>query len=142
MDCWGRRGRNGGSGGSARCLDDVLGRWWEAVPPIGILFHLTLGGDNGAEHFRGVQPGHHVGQDACETHVVLWSRLGRRGEVDFCPTTEPDARALFCVMGEWIRDDSWRIDCDSPEEVQDVVAIICNGGQRLGGVLLCLTWFR
>ena len=28
------------------------------------------------------------------------------------------------------------------EEGQDVVAIICDGGQHLGGGLLRLTWFR
>ena len=70
-----------------------MGRWWEAVPPLGIILRLALGGDDGAKRFHGVQPGRHVGQDARETHVVLWSRLGRCGEVDVCPTTEPDARA-------------------------------------------------
>ena len=38
--------------------------------------------------------GCHVVQDARETHVVLWYRLGWRGKVGFCPPTEPDARAL------------------------------------------------
>ena len=58
------------------------------------------------EHFRGVQPGFHVGQDARETHVLLWIRLGWRGEVDVCQTLEPDARALVRAKGEWSRDDS------------------------------------
>ena len=106
MYCRGRRGRNGGSGGSAFRQNDALGRWWEAVPPLGLLFRLALGGDDRADLFRGVQPVRHVGQDARETHVVLWSRLGRRGEVDVCPTKEPDARTLVRAKGEWIRDES------------------------------------
>ena len=69
-----------------------MGRWWEAVLPLGLLFRLALGGEDGEERFRGVQPVHDVGQDARETHVVLWSQLGRRGEIHVCPTTEPNAR--------------------------------------------------
>ena len=111
-------------------------------PTLWYLFRLTLGSDDGAEPFRGVQPGRHVGQDSRETHVVLWSRLGWREEVDVCPTTEPDARALVRAKGEWNRDDSWRLGCDGLGEGLDVVAIFCNGGQRLGGGLLCLTCFR
>ena len=140
MDCGRRQGRNGGSGGSARCQDDALGYWWETVPPLGLLFRLALGGDGGAERFHGVQLGRHVGQDSRETHVVLWSRLGRLGEVDVCPMTELDARAIVRAKGEWIRDDSWRLDCDGLEEGQDVAGIVCDGGQRLGDILICLTW--
>ena len=50
-------------------------------------------------------------------------------------------RALVRAKGEWNRDDSWRLDCNSLEEVQDADAIVCNGGQRLDGGLICLTWF-
>ena len=139
MDVGGRRGRNGGSGGSACRQDDVLGCCWEAVPPLGLFSRLVLGGDDGAERFQGVQPDCHVGEDARETHVVLWIWLGRRGEVDVCTTLEPDARALVCAKGEWIRNDSWKFDCNGLEEGLDVVVIICNGGQRLDGGLLCLT---
>ena len=139
---WGRRlSQNGGSGRSARRQDNPMGRWWETVPPLGILLRLPLGGDNGSERFRGVQPGHHVGQDACETHVVLWSRLGRRGEVHVCPTTEPDTRVIVRAKEEWIRNDSWRLDCDGLEEGQDVAEIFCDGGQRLGVGPLFLNWF-
>ena len=66
-----------------------------------------LGGDDGADRFLSVQPGRHVSQDARETHVVLWSRLGRRGEVDIYTTTEPDARALVRAKGN-ARNDDWR----------------------------------
>ena len=72
-----------------------MGRWWETVSPLGILFCLALGGSNRAERFCDVQLGRHVGQDTRETHVVLWIRIGRCGEVDVCPTTEPDARACL-----------------------------------------------
>ena len=91
MDGGGRRGRNGGSSGSARHQDDTLGCWWEAVPPLCLFFRFVLGGDDGSKGFRGVQPGRHVGQDACETHVVLWGRLGRRGKVDIYIALESDA---------------------------------------------------
>ena len=47
-----------------------------------------------AERFRSVQPGCQVIQDARETHVVLWSRFGQRGEIDVYPTMEPDARVF------------------------------------------------
>ena len=93
MDCGEQCGRNGGSGDSARRQDDTLVHWWEAVPPFGLFFRLALGGDNRVERFRSVQPGCQVIQDARETHVVLWSRFGQRGEIDVYPTTEPDARA-------------------------------------------------
>ena len=101
-----------------------------------------MGGDNGAERFCSVQPGRHVSQDAHETHVVLWSRLWRRGEVDVCPMTEPYAHALIRAKGEWIRNDFWRLNCKGLEEGQYVFTIICDGGQRLGGGLICLTCFR
>ena len=35
-----------------------------------------------------------------------------------------------------------RLDYNGLEELQDVVAIVYNGDQRLGGGLLCLSWFR
>ena len=147
MDGRGRRGLNGGSGGSACHQDDALGCWWEAVPPLCLFFRLALGGDNGVERFRGVQPGRHVGQDARETQVVLWGQLGRRGKVDVCPALESDARALVHAKGEWGRDDLWRFDGNGLEEGQDVVAIIYDGGKRLvggrlSGSLLHLTWLR
>ena len=82
MDGGGRQGRNGGSGGSTCRYDDTLGCWWEAVPPLCLFFRLALGGDNGAERFRGVQPGSQVGQYTHETQVVLWGRLGWLGKVD------------------------------------------------------------
>ena len=49
VDCGRRRGRNGGYVGSSCRQDDALGRWWEAVPPIDLLFRLALGGVDGAE---------------------------------------------------------------------------------------------
>ena len=142
MDSGGRRGRNGGSGGSACRQDDVLGCWWEAVPPLCIFFRHALVGDNGAERFRGVQPGCHVGQDARETQVVFWGRIGQRGKVDVYPALEPDACALVHAKGEWGRNDSHIFDGNVLEEGQDVSAIVCNGGQRLVGGRLCLTWLR
>ena len=89
-----------------------------------------------------MQPGRHVGQDARETQVVLWGRLGQRGKVDVCPELEPDARWLVRAKGEWIRNDLWRFDGNGLEEVQDVVAFVCDGDQRLGGGLLRLTCLR
>ena len=77
------------------------------VSSLGLLFRLALDSDNGAEHFRGVQPGRHVGQYARETHVVLWGWIGPHGEVDVCPTTETDAHALVRAKREWRRSDSW-----------------------------------
>ena len=79
MDGEGRRGRNGGSGGSALRQDDALDCWWEAVPPLCLFLHLALGGYNGTERFRGMQPGRHVGKDACETQMVLWCQCGWLG---------------------------------------------------------------
>ena len=35
----------------------------------------------------------------------------------------------------------WGLDCNGLEEGQDVVAIICNGGQRLGRGLILHSWF-
>ena len=80
------------------------------VPSFGLIFRLALGGDDWVEHFCGVKPGRYVGQDARETHVVFWIRLGRRGEVYVCSTTEPDTCALVRAKGEWSRDDLWRLD--------------------------------
>ena len=119
-----------------------MGCWWEAVSPLCLFFRLALGGNEGAERFRGVQPVHQVGQDACETHVVLWGRLGQRGEVYVCLTSEPDARTLVRANGEWSRDDSWIFDGNGLEEGQDVIKIVCGGGQRLGGGLLFLKWLH
>ena len=55
---------------------------------------------------------------------------------------EPDARALVRAKGEWNCDDSWIFDSNGLEEGQDVVAIVYNGGQCLGGGLLRLNWIR
>ena len=68
--------------------------------------------------------------------MVLWGRLGRRGEVGILPSTEPDARTLFRAKKEWYYGDSWLFDRDSLEEGQDFVTIVCNGGQHLVGGLL------
>ena len=143
----GRRVRNGGSVGSACRRDDALGYWWEEVLPLYLFFRLALGGDDGAKCFRGVQPVCHVGQDACENQVVLCGRIGRLGKVNVCLALEPDARALVCAKGEWGCDDWRRFDGNGLEEGQGVVAIVCDGSQRLGGGclgggLLRLTWLR
>ena len=37
--------------------------------------------------------------------VVLWDRIGWRGEVGFFPLTEPDARMLVRAKREWRRGD-------------------------------------
>ena len=142
MDGGGRRGRNGGSGGSARRQDDALGCWWEAVPLLCLFLRLALGGDDGVERFRGVQPGRHVGQYSRDTLVVLWGWLGRRGNVDVYPELKPDVYALVRAKGEWNRNDLWIFYGIGLEEGQDVVAIVCNGGQRLGGGLLHINWLR
>ena len=86
-----RRVRNGGSVGGARRQDDALGRQWETVPSLGLLFCLALGSNDGEERLHGFKPGCHIGQAARETHVVLWGRLGWYGGVGVCPTMEPDA---------------------------------------------------
>ena len=73
----------------------------------------------------------------------MWScgtGLSGLGGVDVCPTLEPDAQALFRAKGESSRNYSWIFDGNGLEEGQDVVAIVCGGGQRLGGGLLRLTW--
>ena len=49
------------------------------------------------------------------------------------------------MKGEWGRKNSSKFDRNVLEEGQDVVAIVCNGGKRLGGSsfgggLLRLTW--
>ena len=49
---------------------------------------------------------------------------------------------LVRAKGEWSRDELWRFDGNGLEEGQDVVAIVCNGGQRLGGGLLHINWLR
>ena len=41
----------GGPGGDAYRKDDALGSGWKAVPPLGLLFRLALGGDDGTESF-------------------------------------------------------------------------------------------
>ena len=108
-----------------------MGCWWETVPSLGLLFHLSPGNEDGSERFNSVEPGRHVSQYVRETHMVLWVRLGRHGEVGVCPTR----RTLFHGKRKWRRGNSWWLICDDPEEVQDVVAFVCNGGQRLGGDL-------
>ena len=128
-----RRDRNGGSGGGACHQDDALGCRWEAVPPLCFLVHLALGGDDGTERFVYVQPGRDVCKDVCETHVVLWGWRGWLWQIHVCPLLELDACSLARAKGKWRRDNSRGFYCDGLEEVQDVVAINCDGGQRLGG---------
>ena len=77
-----------------------MGHWWEAVPPLCLLFRLALGGDNRTERFVCMQPGYHVRKNACETQVILWGRCGRIWEVYVCPLLEPDARTLFRTKGK------------------------------------------
>ena len=141
LDCGRRQGRNGGYGGSARRQDDVLGRWWETVPPLGLLFCLALGGDNGAERFCGVQLGRHVRQDARKTHVVLWTGLSSMGRF-MSVQQRNQSRVLVRAKGDWSRDNLWILDCNGLEKGQYIIAIVCDGGQCLGGSLLCLTCFR
>ena len=86
-----------------------------------------MGSDDRAERFCGVQPSQYVGQDTREIHVILWSWLWQREEVDVCPMTEPNVCALVCAKGEWIRDDSRILDCDSLEEGQGVITIVYDG---------------
>ena len=127
------------------CLTLGISCAWIVVPPPPVSLRrvdcLVSGFLMSAERFHGVQPGCHVSQDARETHVVLWIQLGRCGEVGVCLKTELDVRVFVRAKGEWSRDDSWRLACDGLEEDQDVVAIVCDGGQHLGGGLLRLTWF-
>ena len=132
MDGGRRRGWDGGPGGGARREDDTLGSGWEAVPPLSFLVHLALGGNDGTESFGCVQPGCDVCEDVREAHVVLWVRRGRLLQVHVCPSLEPDARSLVCAKGEWRCDNSGGFYCDGLKEGQDVVAIDCKGGQRLG----------
>ena len=75
----------------------------------------------------------------------MWGRCGRLGEVYVCPALEPDAHTLVRVKGEWGHEDSRIFDGNVLEEDQDVVTIVCNGGQRLdsgrfGGGLIRLAW--
>ena len=77
--------------------------------------------------------------------MVLWGRRGRLGKFDVCPVLESDARALFRAKGEWGCEESRIFDGNGLEEGQDVIAIVYDGGQRLGGGrfgegLLRLTW--
>ena len=72
----------------------------------------------------------------------MWSWLWRHGEVDEYTTTEPDVRALVCAKGEWSHNDLYILDFDGLYEGQDAISIVCDGGQRLGYVLLCVIWFR
>ena len=71
----------------------------------------------------------------------MWSLIGQSREVDVRPTMEPDKCALLRAKGEWSRNDPWRLDCNGLEEGQDIVAIFCDGGQRIRSVMLCLTLF-
>ena len=66
-----RQGRNGASGGGNRRQDDALGFRWEAVPPLYLLVHLALGGNDGTERFDCMQLGHDVCKDVHETQMVL-----------------------------------------------------------------------
>ena len=68
--------------------------------------------------------------------------MGGKGKVGVCRALEPVARALVRAKGEWSRDESFRFDGNGLEEYQDVVAIVCDSGQHIGGSRLCLTWFR
>ena len=150
MDGWGRRGQNGGSGGSAHCQDDALGCWWEAFPPLCLFFRLALVCNVEAERLCGMQPGRHIGQDARDTQLVLLGclgRLGRLGHVEVCPALEPYMSTLVRAKGEWGRNNLGGFDSNGLEEGQDVVTIVCDGGQRLGGGrigggLLLLTCLR
>ena len=132
MDDGSRGGWDGGPGGGARREDDALGSGWEAVPPLSFLFHLSLGGDDGTESFGCVQPSCNVCKDVREAHVVLWGRCGQLWQVHVYPSLEPDVCSLVCTKGEWRRDNSGGFYCDVLKEGQDVVAIDCEGGQRLG----------
>ena len=89
-----------------------------------------------------MQPGCHVGQYSRDTLVVLWGWLGWCGKVDDYLEWEPDVRALVCAKGEWSDNYSWKFYGIGLEEGQDVVTIVCNGGQRLGGGLLHINWLR
>ena len=96
------------------------------------------------ERFGCVQPNRDVCKDVCETQVVLWGRRGQLWQIHVFPSLEPDARSLVCAKGEWRCENSRGFDCDGLEEGQDVVTIVCDGGQRLGdshlgGGLLGLT---
>ena len=113
MDGTGWQGRNGGSIGGARRQDDALGFWWEAVPPLCLLFCLALGGNDWTERFGCMQPGRHVGKNARETQVFLWGRRGRLWEVYFYPSLELDARALVRAKVKWCRDNLSRFDGNS-----------------------------
>ena len=92
---------------------------------------LALGSDNGTERFRGVQPGRHIGQGARDTQVVLWVRLGWIGKFDVCSALEPDVFMLVRAKGEWVRNDSRRFYGNGLEKGQDLVTIVCDGGQHL-----------
>ena len=128
-----RRGLNGGSGGGASRQDDALGCRWEAVPPLCLILHLALGGDDETKCFGCMHPGCNFCKDVRETQVALWGRHGRLWQIHVCPLLEPDARLLVRAKGEWRRGNSRVFDCDGLEEGQDVVAIVYDGGQRLGG---------
>ena len=56
-------------------------------------------------------------------------------------------RALVRTKGEWGRNDSRIFDGNGLEGGEDIFAIVCDGGQRLGGgrlggCLLLLNWLR
>ena len=75
----------------------------------------------------------------------MWGRRGQLWQIHVYLLLEPDARALVRVKGEWLCENSRGFYCNGLEEGQYVVAIVYDGGQRLGGGrlgggLLFLTW--
>ena len=94
--------------------------------------HWAVGGDNGTESFGRVQPGCDICEDVCEAHVILGGQQGLFWQVHICPSLEPDARFLVCANREGCRDDSGGFHGDGLKKVQDVIAIDCEGRQRLG----------
>ena len=79
MDGGRQRFCDGGPGGGAWREDDALGSGWKAVPPLGFLVRLSLGGNDGTESFGRVQPCCNVCEDVREAHVILWGRRGLYG---------------------------------------------------------------
>ena len=76
----------------------------------------------------------------------MWGQRRRLGKVGVCPALELDACGLVRAKEEWGHKYLRRFYGNSLKEGQAVVAIVCDGVQRLddgrlGGALLCLTWF-
>ena len=61
----------------------------------------------GVDRFCGLQTGCHVGQDDCETRMVLWDQLGWHGQVGVFLPTEPDTHALVREKREWRHSNLW-----------------------------------